>query len=48
MRGLNRIIGICIMATGGIVLIVSFLPLSVIVCVQAILLVLLGYIYFSA
>lgn len=47
MKGLNRIIGICLMALGSIILLVSFLPLSVIVSLEAVILVLFGYIYFS-
>ncbi len=40
-------LGICVMAVGILIFLACFLPPMVMVCVEAVLLVVLGYLYFT-
>ncbi len=47
MKKNSKLIGICIMAAGVMVLLACFLPPIVMVCLEAVLLILVGFLYFS-
>lgn len=42
-----KMLGICVMAVGVLIFLACFLPPMVMVCVEAVLLVVLGYLYFT-
>ncbi len=42
-----KMLGICVMAVGILIFLACFLPPMVMVCVEAVLLVVLGYLYFT-
>lgn len=48
MKKNSKLIGICIMAAGAMILLSCFLPPIVLVYVEAALLIALGFLYFCA
>ncbi len=47
MRKNSKLIGICIMAMGVTILVSCFLPSVALVCIEALLLIFAGFLYFS-
>lgn len=47
MKKNSKLVGVCIMAAGAMILLACFLPPAVLVCVEAAIMIFVGFLYLS-